>query len=42
MINKGVKQMEKYDISQKITFKTGSYELNSDANFNFQLNRVIM
>lgn len=34
--------MEKYDISQKITFKTGSYELNSDANFNFQLNRVIM
>lgn len=34
--------MEKYDISQKITFKTGTYELNSDANFNFQLNRVIM
>ncbi|MCR4640222.1 hypothetical protein [Ruminococcus sp.] len=34
--------MEKYDISQKIEFKTGTYELNSDANFNFQLNRVIM
>ena len=27
--------MEKYDISQKIVFKTGTYELNSDANFNF-------
>lgn len=34
--------VEKYDISQKIVFKTGTYELNSDANFNFQLNRVIM
>jgi len=34
--------MEKYDISQKIVFKTGAYELNSDANFNYQLNRVIM
>lgn len=34
--------MEKYDISQKIEFKTGTYQLNSDANFNFQLNRVIM
>lgn len=34
--------MNKYDISQKIEFKTGTYELNSDANFNFQLNRVIM
>ena len=34
--------MEKYDISKKIEFKTGTYELNSDANFNFQLNRVIM
>ena len=34
--------MEKYDITQKILFKTGTYELNSDANFNYQLNRVIM
>lgn len=34
--------MKKYDISQKINFKTGTYELNSDANFNYQLNRVIM
>ena len=34
--------MDKYDISQKVTFKTGSYDLNSDANFNYQLNRVIM
>ena len=34
--------MKKYDISQKIVFKTGTYELNSDANFNYQLNRVIM
>ncbi len=34
--------VEKNDISQKIVFKTGTYELNSDANFNFQLNRVIM
>ncbi|HAM68619.1 MAG TPA: alpha/beta hydrolase, partial [Ruminococcus sp.] len=34
--------MKKYDISQKIVFKTGTYELNSDANFNYQLTRVIM
>ncbi len=34
--------MGKYDISQKIEFKTGTYQLNSDANFNFQLNRVII
>lgn len=34
--------MKKYDISQKKVFKTGTYELNSDANFNYQLNRVIM
>ena len=34
--------MGKYEISQKFVFKTGTYELNSDANFNYQLNRVIM
>lgn len=34
--------MKRYDISQKIVFKTGTYDLNSDANFNYQLNRVIM
>ena len=34
--------MERYDITQKVTFKNGTYQLNQDANFNFQLNRVIM
>ena len=34
--------MERYDITQKVTFKKGTYKLNADANFNFQLNRVIM
>ena len=34
--------MERYDITQKVTFKKGTYQLNQDANFNFQLNRVIM
>lgn len=39
---KGVFYMERYDITQKVTFKKGTYQLNKDANFNFQLNRVIM
>ena len=34
--------MKKYDITQKVEFRTGTYNLNQDANFNFQLNRVIM
>lgn len=33
--------MEKYDINKKIEFKTGVYKLNDNANFDFQLNRVI-
>lgn len=33
--------MEKYDINTKIEFKTGVYKLNDNANFDFQLNRVI-
>ena len=33
--------MQKYDISQPITFKLGTYHFNDDANFNFQLNRVV-
>ena len=35
-ISKGAIIMQRYDITQKITFKKGSYELNSEANFNFQ------
>ncbi len=31
----------KYDISTKINFKTGVYKLNDNANFDYQLNRVI-
>ena len=34
--------MDRYDITRKIEFKKGTYELNKDANFNYQLNRVIM
>ena len=33
--------MEKYDIHKDIKFKTGVYKLNDNANFDFQLNRVI-
>ncbi|MBO6230972.1 MAG: alpha/beta fold hydrolase [Ruminiclostridium sp.] len=33
--------MKKYDISQPITLKKGVYELNSERNFDYQLNRVI-
>ena len=33
--------MEKYDINREIKFKTGVYKLNDNANFDFQLNRVI-
>ncbi len=29
-------------MEQNITFKKGSWRLNQDPNFNFQLNRVIM
>lgn len=32
---------QRYDISKEIEFKTGVYKLNDDANFDFQLNRVI-
>ena len=34
--------MKKYDITRKVEFRTGTYNLNQDANFNFQLNRFIM
>ena len=34
--------MEKYGISQKLQFQTGTYEQSSDANFNYQLGRIIM
>jgi pimeloyl-ACP methyl ester carboxylesterase len=34
--------MEKYDVNQPITLKRGVYQLNDEANFNYQLNRVIM
>ena len=33
--------MKKYDISQPITLKKGVYKLNSERNFDYQLNRVI-
>ncbi|MCD8014645.1 MAG: alpha/beta fold hydrolase [Lachnospiraceae bacterium] len=33
--------MKKYDISQPIVLKKGVYKLNNEANFNYQLNRVI-
>ncbi|MCC8051520.1 MAG: alpha/beta fold hydrolase [Clostridiales bacterium] len=33
--------MKKYDISQPIALKKGVYKLNGEANFNYQLNRVI-
>ena len=33
--------MQKYDITQPISFKKGTYHFNDDANFNFQLNRVV-
>lgn len=33
--------MERYDVSQPIVLKSGVYQLNSEANFNYQLNRVI-
>ncbi|MBQ9384353.1 MAG: hypothetical protein IJT87_08955 [Ruminiclostridium sp.] len=33
--------MIKYDITQPILLKTGVYDLNSERNFDYQLNRVI-
>ena len=33
--------MEKYDITRPVIFKKGVYKLNDEANFNYQLNRVI-
>ena len=33
--------MEKYDVNQPIVLKRGVYQLNDEANFNYQLNRVI-
>ncbi len=33
--------MEKYDSNMPVSFKTGTHKIVSDANFNFQLNRVI-
>lgn len=33
--------MKKYDITQPIVLKKGVYKLNNEANFNYQLNRVI-
>ena len=33
--------MEKYDVKQPIILKKGVYQLNDEANFNYQLNRVI-
>ena len=33
--------MEKYDITRPVILKTGVYKLNDEANFNYQLNRVI-
>ena len=33
--------MKKYDITQPVTLKKGVYRLNGEANFNYQLNRVI-
>lgn len=33
--------MQKYDVTKPIILKKGVYKLNSEANFNYQLNRVI-
>ena len=33
--------MEKYDITRPVVLKKGVYRLNDEANFNYQLNRVI-
>lgn len=33
--------MKKYDVTKAITLKKGVYNLNNEANFNYQLNRVI-
>ena len=33
--------MKKYDITQPVVLKKGIYKLNDEANFNYQLNRVI-
>ena len=33
--------MQKYDITRPVSFKKGTYRFNDDANFNFQLNRVV-
>jgi pimeloyl-ACP methyl ester carboxylesterase len=33
--------MEKYDVTKPVILKKGVYKLNSEANFNYQLNRVI-
>ena len=33
--------MKKYDISTPVALKKGVYNLNGEANFNYQLNRVI-
>ncbi len=33
--------MKKYDISTPVALKKGMYNLNGEANFNYQLNRVI-
>ncbi len=33
--------MEKYDITRPVILKKGVYNLNDEANFNYQLNRVI-
>ena len=33
--------MKKYDVTQPIELKTGVYKLNSERNFDYQLNRVI-
>lgn len=33
--------MEKYNVNQPVVLKKGVYRLNDEANFNYQLNRVI-
>ena len=33
--------MEKYDVTKPVILKKGVYKLNGEANFNYQLNRVI-
>ena len=33
--------MDRYDISQPVVLKKGVYQLSDDANFNYQLNRVV-